>query len=116
MIPKGTSIVIAPAAPQFNPTIWGDTADEFDPDRWDNLPKPAQDPYVFQAFNTGPRICIGKSFALLEFKVVMAELVRNFVFENTGPVEPQRSGPSLRPLHGMKLKITRVNPRTSMAC
>ncbi|KAF4950241.1 hypothetical protein FGADI_8329 [Fusarium gaditjirri] len=108
VIPKGTAIVVAPAAPHFNPTIWGDTADKFDPDRWDDLPEAARDPYAFQAFSTGPRICIGKSFALLEFKAVMTELIRNFKFENTGPVEPRRSGPSLRPLNGMRLKIMRV--------
>lgn len=111
-IPKGTLITIAPAAPQFNPNIWGPTADQFDPDRFDNLPPPAQDPYVSEAFSTGPRVCIGKSFALLEFKTIMCELIRKFEFENTGPVEPQKSGPSLRPLNGMKIKVRAVTMKS----
>lgn len=105
-MPKGTLIWIAPAAPQFNEHIWGPSAAEFDPDRYDRLPEAATDPYAVQAFSTGPRICIGKSFALLEFKVILVDLVRKFKFENTGRVEPQKGGPSLRPLNGMHLKVT----------
>lgn len=107
-IPKGSLLTIAPAAPQFNHHIWGPTADQFDPDRYDNLPVAAQDPYVSEAFSAGPRVCIGKSFALLEFKTIICELLRNFEFENTGPVEPQKSGPSLRPSTGMRLKVRAV--------
>ncbi|OQV00112.1 hypothetical protein CLAIMM_05650 [Cladophialophora immunda] len=108
-IPKGTLIMIAPAAPQYNTHIWGPTAEQFDPDRWDRLPEPANDPYVSLAFSAGPRVCIGKSFAILEFKAIIAELIRNFSFENTGLVEPQKSGPSLRPLNGMRLKVRSVS-------
>ncbi|RSM11440.1 hypothetical protein CEP52_003064 [Fusarium oligoseptatum] len=107
-IPKGTLVMVAPAAPQFNPLIWGSTADEFNPDRWDKLSVQAKDPYVSLAFSNGPRVCIGKQFALLEMKVIMAELIRNFAFQNTGPVEPQKSGPSLRPLNGMTLRVSVV--------
>ncbi|KAL2201609.1 cytochrome P450 [Sarocladium strictum] len=32
VIPKGTAIIVAPAAPHFNPTIWGDSAHEFNSD------------------------------------------------------------------------------------
>ena len=107
-IPKGTLLMIAPAAPHFNPMVWGSAADEFDPDRWDHLPEAAQDPYASVAFSQGPRVCIGKSFATLEFKAILSELIRTFEFENTGLVEPQKSGPSLRPLAGMRLKVRAV--------
>ncbi|KAH7020347.1 cytochrome P450 [Ilyonectria destructans] len=114
-IPKGTMVMIAPAAPQFNPEIWGPTADQFDPDRWDNLPEPARDPYASLAFSNGPRICIGKQFALQEMKAILVELIRKFKFANTGPVEPQKSGPSLRPLNGMRLEVSLVEPNTTVA-
>jgi cytochrome P450 len=108
VIPKGTLVMIVPAAPHFNKHIWGPTAEEFDPDRFNDLPKAAQDPYASESFSTGPRICIGKSFALLEFKTILVEFVRKFEFANTGRVEPQRGGVSLRPLEGLKLRITPV--------
>lgn len=101
--------MVAPAVPQFNIHIWGPTADQFDPDRYDDLPEAANDPYVSLAFSAGPRVCIGKSLAILEFKAILTELVRNFKFENMGLVEPQKSGPSLRPRGGMPLKISVVS-------
>lgn len=107
-------VMIAPAAPQFNTEIWGPTADQFDPDRWDNLPEPARDPYASLAFSNGPRICIGKQFALQEMKAILVELIRKFEFANTGPVEPQKSGPSLRPLNGMRLEVSLVEPNTTV--
>ncbi|KAH8808645.1 cytochrome P450 3A5 [Xylogone sp. PMI_703] len=107
-IPKGTLITIVAGVQHNNPTIWGPTADEFDPDRWDNLPKPAQDPYASEAFLNGPRVCIGKSFATLEWKAIMVELIRNFAFENTGIVDVQKAGVTLKPLGGMHLKIKPV--------
>lgn len=100
--------MIYPVIQHFNPNIWGPTVDKFDPDRFENLPKQAQDPYALEAFSAGPRVCIGKSFALLEFKVILVELVRKFEFENTGEVEPQKGGLTLRPCGGLNLKIKRL--------
>jgi cytochrome P450 len=98
-------VIVAPVVPHFNKHIWGPTADAFDPDRFDNLPKAAQDPYAQQAFSSGPRICVGKSMAVLEFKALLVEFVRNFEFANTGLIEPQKGGISLRPLNGLRLHI-----------
>ncbi|RFU35026.1 hypothetical protein B7463_g1272, partial [Scytalidium lignicola] len=106
VVPKGTLLTVLSGVQNYNPNIWGPTVNEFDPDRFDNLPKQAQDPYAFQTFLGGPRICVGKSFALLEFKTIFIELVRKFEFENTGKVEPQKAGLTSKPLGGMKLKIT----------
>lgn len=93
----------------FNPTIWGPTVDRFDPDRFVNLPQEAQDPYVNQAFLSGPRICIGKSFAMLEFRALLVHLVRNFEFHSAGKtVEFLRGSPSLRPAGGLQLKVTQI--------
>ena len=100
--------MIVPGVQHFNPLIWGPTVNEFDPDRFDNLPKEAQDPYASESFSSGPRVCVGKSFALLEFKTIMVELVKRFDIANTGKVEPQRGGVSLRPLDGLKLRMTEV--------
>ncbi|RQM05686.1 hypothetical protein DH86_00003765, partial [Scytalidium sp. 3C] len=54
MIPKGTNLMIYPVIQHFNPNIWGPTVDKFDPDRFENLPKQAQDPYALEAFSAGP--------------------------------------------------------------
>lgn len=109
LIPAGTEVIIVPAVPHRNPHIWGPTADVFDPDRWENLPKEALDPYAFQSLLAGPRVCIGKSFAILELKAILVELIRNFEFEKTpGKVEPL-NGLTLRTLGGLKLRIRRTS-------
>jgi cytochrome P450 len=108
-LPKGTIVEIVPAMLAYNPTVWGPTVDRFDPDRFANLPREAQDPYVHQSFISGPRVCIGKSFALLEFRALLVHLVRNFEFESDGRVvEYLRGSPSLRPAGGLHLRIIRI--------
>jgi cytochrome P450 len=106
-VPKGTEVVVVPAVANFNKTVWGPTADEFDPDRWDNLPDAALDPFAFQTFISGPRACIGKHFAILEIKALLIELVRNFRFEATSPkVEFQKQMLMLMPEGGLNLRVT----------
>ena len=109
LIPKGTTVLTMPAAVQHNPSFWGPNADEFDPDRWDNLSGEAADPYAFAAFSQGPRICIGRQFTVLEFKSIIIELVSKFRFEKVGEGEVELINPSvlLRPKGGLKIKVVR---------
>jgi cytochrome P450 len=81
VIPKGTTVLIQPAVVQHNPTIWGPDCDEFRPDRWDRLKGEAADPWAFATFSLGPRVCIGKAMTMLEFKIILVELVCRFDFE-----------------------------------
>ncbi|KAJ7031179.1 cytochrome P450 [Mycena alexandri] len=66
-------------------SFWGPDAKEFKPERWiGDITVPAKEFLGHRhllTFHDGPRICLGKSFALAEFKAVLSVLVRNFVFE-----------------------------------
>jgi cytochrome P450 len=112
-IPKGTALFFCPAVANTSPKIWGPTADEFHPERWESLSGDAASPYAFEPFINGPRICIGKHFALLEMKVMLIEIISKFRF---GPLEGLKSGkvevanPSLtfRPKGGMKVVVERL--------
>lgn len=85
MLPKGTSLLINPAAVHFHPHIWGPDAHTFDPDRWDRLEADtAASPFAFEAFIQGPRICIGKPFAMLQLKVLLIELLTKWEFAPSG--------------------------------
>lgn len=69
----------------FNPWVmgrdkdlWGNDAEKFQPDRFIDKPKPS--PFVFTAFQAGPRTCLGQNFAMLEMKCVLARLVLCYEF------------------------------------
>jgi cytochrome P450 len=108
-IPKGTMLVMIPAMVQRNPLIWGEDADDFNPDRWDNLSAEAASPYAFNPFSNGPRVCPGRFFAFLEMKAILVELLSKFVFE---PVDknPQALNPglTLKPRGGLMVKVRRA--------
>lgn len=85
--------------------------DQFDPDRWDNVSGDAKDPFAFGSFHNGPRICIGKSFALLEYRVILIRLLQNFIIEDPAqkPLEFERGAVSLRPDGGMHLRLRQIS-------
>ncbi|CAI2164424.1 11510_t:CDS:2 [Funneliformis geosporum] len=84
-IPKNTIIDIPISTINKLPSIWGPTAEIFDPKRWSDpsLTKNITN-YNFIPFLTGARSCIGNKLALNEIKILLSILVRNFVFQ---PVE-----------------------------
>ncbi|CAG5109702.1 Oidioi.mRNA.OKI2018_I69.chr2.g4206.t2.cds [Oikopleura dioica] len=51
----------------------------FNPSRWSSEER--RHPYAFIPFSAGPRNCIGQKFAMIELKLVLATLLRNFKFQ-----------------------------------
>ncbi|KAG1803010.1 cytochrome P450 [Suillus variegatus] len=91
-IPKGTVIVIPVAALNCSVSMWGPDAKVFKPSRWfegDEGMLGAREPLHgyrhLMTFGDGARMCLGRLFALAEFKAVLFVLVRKFVFEMDSP-------------------------------
>ncbi|KAG2144204.1 cytochrome P450 [Suillus clintonianus] len=86
-VAKGTLITISTAAINRSLAIWGPDAKEFKPERWlaeegiSGKAKDVQGHRHLLTFIDGPRTCLGKDFAVAEFKTVLLILVKNFVFE-----------------------------------
>ncbi|KAG2039475.1 cytochrome P450 [Suillus americanus] len=86
-IAKGSLMVISIRAINRSLVIWGSDAKEFKPDRWlagDGISEKAKEVQGYGhllTFADGPRACLGKDFAIVEFKTVLSLLVKNFVFE-----------------------------------
>ncbi|KAJ6517532.1 cytochrome P450 [Mycena vitilis] len=84
---KGTAVGIPIQCMNRSITFWGPDAKVFDPSRWLNEsgdPRRAQEIQGYRhmlTFSDGPRMCLGRVFALMEFKAVLSVLVRNFTFE-----------------------------------
>ncbi|XP_071978708.1 cytochrome P450 4V2 [Engystomops pustulosus] len=76
-VPKGVNVVIVPFALHRDPEFFPQP-EEFKPERF--LPENAsgRNPYAYIPFSAGLRNCIGQRFALMEEKVVLAAILRNF--------------------------------------
>ncbi|XP_011150780.2 cytochrome P450 9e2-like [Harpegnathos saltator] len=62
---------------------------KFDPERFSDENRNNIVPYTYMPFGLGPRKCIGNRFALMETKLLVAHLLRIFVFKTTEKtVEP----------------------------
>ncbi|KAI8330744.1 cytochrome P450 [Chlamydoabsidia padenii] len=109
--PKGTRVVICPMVSHFDKQQWGDDCNEFIPSRWDHAPANTIDPYVYLPFLAGDRQCIGYEFALMEFKLILALLIKHFKF-TPKPGFNVRMGmqTTLRPLPNMTLMVQRIDP------
>ncbi|PKU73110.1 Cytochrome P450 704C1 [Dendrobium catenatum] len=63
--------------------LWGDDAENFQPERWldDDGSVRNESPFKFTAFQAGPRICLGKDFAYTQMKIFAAVLLHLFKFK-----------------------------------
>ena len=86
-LPKGQLINFTPYVIQRN-ARWFDAPDEFRPERF--LPGAPDIPRgAWLPFGTGPRVCIGQHFAMLEMGLIAAILLQRFNFQwPTGAVWP----------------------------
>jgi cytochrome P450 len=84
-LPAGTTVMSSVSAIQLSSDHWPDPT-AFRPERFlDAQP----DPYTWIPFGGGVRRCIGASFALVEMRVIMRELLRRLEFRAARP-EPER--------------------------
>jgi enediyne biosynthesis protein E7 len=96
-IRAGESLLLSPYALQRDPRHW-DRPDVFDPDRFAAGGGPAHR-CSYIPFLTGPRICVGRGFALFEMLVVFSMIARDWELRLTDPAWPLRASAagSLRP-------------------
>ncbi|KAJ7932947.1 cytochrome P450 [Mycena leptocephala] len=84
---KGTMVTFPIECINRSVAFWGPDAKEFNPSRWldDSVDQHrAQEIQGYRhllTFSDGARMCLGKVFAVMEFKAVLSVLVRNFTYE-----------------------------------
>ena len=110
VIPAGTEIVLPVLMWHHEAKYWGPDADEFRPDRFEGgVAKACRVAGAFLPFSTGPRVCIGQGFAMLEAKTVLATILRRFRFR----VSPlYRHAPitmvTMQPQFGLQLSFSPI--------
>ncbi len=111
LVPAGTTVYVHANAIHRLPAFWGDNADVFDPDRWNNLGD-NWSANAFMTFLQGPRGCIGRKFAETEMKWLLVCLVSMFRFErDEGEVDPESLKMwrlVLRPRDGIVMRATKL--------
>lgn len=78
IIPKDTEVIISCFTGHRRKDIWGKDADEFNPDHFSKEVK--RNPFAFMAFSNGPRNCLGRRFAFISIKAILAKLLRKYRF------------------------------------
>lgn len=76
-IPKDTVVHVQIYAVHRNPIIYPDP-EKFDPERFSPENSRGRHPFAYIPFSAGPRNCIGQRFAMLELKIAIASILRNF--------------------------------------
>jgi cytochrome P450 len=104
-IPARSIVGITPHALHRNPKYWPEP-DRFDPDRFlpDRVaPRPR---YAYLPFGGGPRVCIGKGFAMMEAQIVLSMVMQRYRLEALAPESVEISPAiTLHPRHGLKVRL-----------
>ncbi|XP_067131382.1 cytochrome P450 4C1-like [Centruroides vittatus] len=84
VLPANSTLLISIYGIHHNPSVY-ENPEVFDPDRF--LPENFKNfhPYAFLPFSAGPRNCIGNKLAMVEMKIVLANVLRNFKVYSLDP-------------------------------
>ena len=81
-LPSGTLVGLPIILVQKDTQLWGEDANEFNPERFsEGILKATKNQTSYVPFAWGPRICPGQNFALLEAKMALSLFLQNFSFE-----------------------------------
>lgn len=110
-VPKGAQIVLSPWHLHRHERLW-ENPDGFDPDRWQTDAGRASARDAYLPFSSGPRVCPGAGFAMLEGTLLLALLVRGFRFDVVeGRIPVPVAHLTVRGKDGIWLKVSRrANP------
>lgn len=104
--PKGTTWIIYLRGMHRQPEYWP-LPDEFIPERWD---RPDVNRDAFLPFGSGPRLCIGEHFAMMEMQVILGEIVSRFDFKLETEIVKEKPLVTLRPDRPVMIRVASREP------
>ncbi|KAK0592429.1 hypothetical protein LWI29_018932 [Acer saccharum] len=109
-IPKGVCLWSLIPTLHRDPENWGPDVNEFKPERFsEGVSKACKFPQAYVPFGVGPRLCLGKNFAMVQLKIVLSLIVSRFSFS----LSPNyRHSPAYRmivePGHGVQILFQKI--------
>lgn len=97
--PANTVLSVPAYTIHHSKEIWGPDADEFVPDRWNNLTE--RQKIGFIPFSHGPRSCVGRNVAEMELALIVGTTFRRYDFDLYQETLETREGFLRKPLECM---------------
>ena len=112
LLPKGASITALTIMLHRDKSVWGDDAEEFNPDHFKPETRASLPANAFKPFGSGQRACIGRQFAMQEAVLVLGMLVQRFEFVDSFDYELKiKESLTIKPA-GLKITL-RLRPGRS---
>ena len=107
IIEKGTMFSFPIYILHHNAEYWSNP-DKFDPERFNPHSEQSYPTFAYLPFGEGPRQCIAKHLALLEAKMALVAILKDYHFQRTADTEEPLDlcvGITMAPRNGIKLSI-----------
>ncbi len=100
-VPKGDTLLISPFIAHRTEAFWPN-GDSFDPERFLGS---SYDRRMYFPFSIGPRYCVGRPFAMLEMKIMLALMMQRFDILRTLNTPQPEPYIVVRPRGGVQIQV-----------
>jgi cytochrome P450 len=109
-VPKGSVVAVCPYALHRSEAYW-ERPDAFEPDRFRPERVAARPKQAYLPFGDGPRVCIGRAFAMMEAKIILVTIAQRYRVEPAkGSEVDLEPGITLRPRGGLRVHLRPRRP------
>ena len=106
-VPEGSLVILCTYALHRRPDVWPDP-ETFDPGRFDAARRDSRTRDAYAPFGSGPRLCIGRDFALLEGTLLLARISQRYALHPASRrVVEADALVTIRPRGGLPMRLDR---------